>query len=158
MSKVALAFLAVVLLAGEAGAAVFSISLDAASVNFGSIVPGSASELGAGGHHNEVTAASDGGVAYYIKIYDTAPLACVSFTIPNSNFEWLASYMDGQGVLAAGAYQAFSTSPALAYSAAGNDLTGTPVHVRFRYKLTVPGAQGAGFYTTTVVYLLTETL
>lgn len=159
MTKAALVSLAILFLsAREAGAAVFSLTLDAASVGFGLIAPGESRELGVGGYHNELTAVSDGAVPYFIKIYDSAPLTCGLQTVSNANFEWLASYSDGQGTVAAGGYQPFSLSPALVYTAAGTDLTGVPVKIRFRYRLTIPGGQAAGTYTTTIVYLLTETL
>ena len=144
--------------AAAAAADTFTIGVDVNALDFGGQLPGANASLGGAGYFNEVTTISDHNAAYYLKIYDTAPLTSGSRAIPNSCFRWLTTYTDGAGTLNYVDGHTFDTTPILAYTAAGADLTGTAVHTRFRYTVVVPDNQVAGTYLTTVIYLLTETL
>ncbi len=154
--------LAIIIVVAREGRATFNITANN-SLNFDSnMEPGSTHYL-----NESVGIKSDQSAVYYFKISVIHPMTNgvnQSYTIPNSNLLWEVNSLSGEhGTLnhAMAVYQAFISAPPenpdLVYTSDPADINNS-VNVGFIYKLIVPLGQLAGTYTTTITYLLTESL
>ena len=136
------------------------LSTDHRAVSFGVMKPGEEKTLSqSGSFHNEITCASTGGVAWYVKISLLQPLSAGGEIIPPEALQWQLTQTDGHGsVSSQNQFRNFSLAPDLVYISASDEAAGTPVHFQFRYALTLPEAQVAGVYQTTIRLTLTEVL
>ena len=136
-------------------------STDHRSLSFGLMRLGEEKILAqSGSFHNEVTCASTGGAAWYLKVNLVTPFSSGADEIPVEAFRWQLTQTDGTGsVVSQNQFRPFSLTPDLVYiSGPGEDTSGTPVHLQLRYSLTIPNTQTAGSYLTTVRFTLTEVL
>ena len=113
-----------------------------------------------GSYHNEVTCSSTGGAPWYLKISLLRPLSSGADEIPLEAFKWQLARATGTGsVVSQSQFRPFTLIPDLVYvSGPGEDASGIPVRLQFRYSLAIPQAQTAGSYLTTIRFTLTEVL
>ncbi len=136
-------------------------STDHRSLSFGLMRLGEEKILAqSGSFHNEVTCSSTGGNTWYLKISLLTPLSSGADEIPIEAFQWQLTRANGTGsVVSQSQFRPFSLMPDLVYiSGPGEETSGTPVRLQFRYSLAIPHTQTAGSYLTTVRFTLTEVL
>ena len=112
-----------------------------------------------GSYHNQVICASTGEATWYLKVNLLQPLTSGGEQIPLEHFTWQLSRVDGNGRVAQQSRpRSFSLSPDLVYLSGPGEASGTPVTLKFQYSLTIPEAQVAGVYQTTIRFTMTEIL
>ena len=155
---------------------VFSLNLDAYSVDFGSVRYGEWKEVPSGaGYANRAVCKSNTGNPWQMMIRADGPLSSSNDSIPLSNLKWMSSYVgnaaspyqdlsSGLRHKPAEGYIEFATSDELVYTSGTsptlNDNSNLPegTEIQFKYSLQVPSdpAPLGGSYTTVIRYTMTE--
>jgi hypothetical protein len=134
----------------------FRLSVDRGSIDFGSMKPGEAKD-NVPGEGIIVTAKTNTGNPWYLKISNDSPLSSGPYVIPNSNFIWYG-WTDGAGTWYGTGTNPLTFAPELMYASGvsekNNMPDGTNNHLKF--KLTIPRGQPGGKYMSTVKLTLTE--
>jgi hypothetical protein len=134
----------------------FRLSVDRGTIDFENMSPGQTKDNvpveGA-----IVTAMTNTGNPWYLKISNNSPLSSGPYVIPNSNFIWYG-WTDGTGIWQGTGTDAINFVPSLVYSSGAGETmnlpNGTTNHLKF--KLTIPKGQPGGKYISNVVLTLTE--
>ena len=148
----------------NAGFATFDMSLAAgySSIDFGPMELGEEKTIsGRGGYEHQFNLTSDNGRRWYLKAQLVRPFTSGAYSIPAENLQWIVEQViNGRGIVSASLSSArpFSSSPALIYTSADTDNTGTEVQIRLRYKLSIPDKQAAGAYTAQIRFIMVEQL
>ncbi len=137
-------------------ASVFELNIDNSSILIDRLKPGEVkNDIPSGGVL--VTAKTNNGKPWFVKISNDSPFSNGSTTIPNANFSW-KGWTEGTGRWFGTGDEKITLTPALAYASSnveGNNLPdGTKNH--FIFKLAVPEKQAPGIYTTVVQFTMTE--
>lgn len=156
-----LGFIVAILLAWQGPAwAGLTLTTDHRSLVFGLMQLGESKELAQfGTYHNELTCTSTNGQTWYLKIQVLQPLSNGAETMPAERMEWQAETPEGIGTLQnPNHYTPFSVMPQLVYLSGPNEAGGGTIHLRLKYRLTVPEDQISGAYQATMRFTLTEVL
>ena len=157
----ALCFIAAIMLAWQGPAwAGLTLTTDNRSLFFGAMQLGESKELAQfGSYHNELTCASTSGLTWYLKVQVLQPLSAGVEAIPAEQMEWQAETPEGIGTLTTpNQYTPFSVMPQLVYMSGPSEAGGGTIHLRLKYRLTIPEEQVSGAYQATVRFTLTEVL
>lgn len=164
LKKLLIAFIFVFLILPPQALATFEMSMGAGyrSIDFGPMELGEEKTLsGRGGYEHQFNFTSDKGRTWYFKAQLIRPFSSGRHSIPVENLQWIVEEVRyGRGVVSASisAPSSFSNFPALIYTSADTDNTGTEVQVRLRYKLKIPEEQAAGAYTAHIRFIMVEQL
>jgi len=135
---------------------VFELGIDYGLVDFGKMKPGD-TKWNMPSSGITITAKTNNGKPWYLKVSNDSPFTSGSDVIQNSNFMW-SGWSDGSGVWYGTGNDKIATTPTLVYaSGSGEDNNlpdGTNNHMKF--KLAVPKNQRPGSYITTVKFTMTE--
>lgn len=145
---------------------VFNIDLDKNNIDFGQVRPGECKNLGEGSYHNQVTCKSNNGRSWCLTISLPGPLIGMrkGGKIPSSNFKYMPILNSGAKRVGTGTvngqytYKELSSENSQVYTSSVEDALANLVDVQFQYSLSIPDNATADYYTTTVVYTLTEML
>ena len=142
---------------------IFSLSLDTASIDFGTVEVGKFEELPEGsGYLNKANCKSNNGNVWRLIIQANNNLSSGANEIPINNLKWLMTYTSGLNPLIphppGQGYVDFKTSPEVVYESTAAEGSNLPngTDVQFKYAVYLPDSQAAGNYQTTVIYTLTE--
>lgn len=144
--------------------ATFDISLTEGSraIDFGTMKMGEEKMLsGRGNYEQEFNFISDNARIWYFKAQLAMPFTNGIYSIPAENFQWIVEEVkNGQGNVSTNILtpSSFLSYPALIYTSAGSDNTGTEVKIRLKYKLQIPEKQPAGSYTAQIRFIMIEEL
>lgn len=134
----------------------FQLSIDRGTVDFETLLPGQEKE-NVPAEGVIVTAKTNMGNPWHLKISDSSPLTSGPNMIPNSNFYWYG-WTDGTGRWYGTGEDNLSPVPQLVYSSGAGESNnlpdGTFNHLKFRLK--VPQKQRPGKYISTIKLTLTE--
>jgi hypothetical protein len=159
-----IAFILVFLLLPPQALATFEMSLGAGyrSIDFGPMELGQEKTLSRrGGYEHQFNLTSDNARTWYFKAQLIRPFTSGRHSIPVENLQWIVEEVrSGRGIVSTGISRpsSFSRFPALIYTSADSDNSGTEVQVRLRYKLTIPDEQAAGAYTAHIRFIMVEQL
>lgn len=135
---------------------VFELSIDQGVVDFGRMKPGE-TKWNIPSSGISVTARTNSGKPWYLKISSATPFSYGPNMIPYSKFVW-TGWTDGAGKWYGTGNNSMTPTPSLVYSSGlgeeNNLPNGTGNH--FKFKLSVPENQAPGVYTTTVKFTMTE--
>ncbi|MFH0886899.1 MAG: hypothetical protein V1843_01900 [bacterium] len=142
--------------------AVFSLTLDTSTIDFGTVSTGEFKEIPPGsGYHNKVTCSSNNGNIWRLLIQADSDLIAGVSSIPVNNMKWLSVYASGSGTVnhpSSQGYVDFALSPELVYESTQSEGANLPngTDVQFKYAMYMPQNQPAGTYQTTILYTMTE--
>ena len=135
--------------------AAFELIVNSDSFDFARLMPGQTGEI-ARAEGIVVTGASSGGNPWYLKVSAVKPLSSGSDFISNENFSWYSS-TEGKGESFGSAEKSFSDPSSTAYISSLDEANSSEKVVnKFKFKLFVPEETKAGYYTTTVMFTMTE--
>lgn len=137
-------------------ASVFELSIDQGFIDFGRMRPGETrGNMPSAGLL--VTAKTNSGRPWSLKISDSSAFSSGPYTIPNDNFIW-SGWTDGAGRWYGTGKESMTITPTLVYGSGAGEETNLPNGVtnHFRFKLNVPSNQRPGTYQTTVKFTMTE--
>lgn len=140
---------------------VFKIDLDKNNIDFGQVRPGESKNLGEGNYHNQVTCQSNNGRSWCLTISLPNFLtgAHKGEKIPISNFKYMPGWTNGTGTVDSQyAYKELSSENSQVYTSSVEDAMANLIDIQFQYSLSIPDNATADYYTTTVVYTMTEML
>ena len=135
---------------------IFKMSLDRADINFRDMLPGQTREnIPETGI--KVTSYSNTGRQWFIKLNTVSDLRDGERTIDSKYFQWYG-WTEGKGKWTGTGGDVFKQTPALAYISDSSEYVNLPngVDNYFKFRLTVPQNQVAGFYETIVQFTMTE--
>jgi len=159
-----IAFLFILFVLPKQAFATFDISLTEGSraIDFGTMKMGEEKMIsGRGDYEQQFNFISDNARIWYFKAQLVMPFSNGTYSIPAENFQWMVQEVkNGQGAVSANILMPspFLSYPALIYTSAGSDNTGTEVKIRLRYKLEIPKRQPAGSYTAQIRFIMVEEL
>ena len=134
----------------------FRLSIDRGAIDFEKMSPGETKDnMPVEGII--ITAKTNVGNPWYLKVSNDSPLSSGPYIIPNTNFIWYG-WTDGTGRWYGNGDDQLSLVPSLMYSSSfieSNNLPdGTKNHLKL--KLTVPKGQAGGKYISNVKFTMTE--
>jgi len=133
----------------------FNLTVNTDSFDFARMAPGQKGEM----NRSEgvaVAASSGSGNPWYLKVSTTRPLTSGSNTIPNENFTWYGS-SEGSGEWRGLNEKNMADQSAAAYVSSVDEADrSTRVTNKFKFRLHVPEDTKPGYYTTTVMFTMTE--
>ncbi len=134
----------------------FRLSVDKNRIDFGLIKPGERIEFYPGRYYNQVTALSNNGKTWYLKMSLPHDLqGARGRIIPRQSLKWQVHSTDGQGIKQDG-WNSFQQQSTLVYTSGPQDSQGNEVKIRLKYALDTPGDAIAGYYQATIYYTITE--
>jgi len=133
----------------------FSLMVNSDSFDFARMAPGQTAEM-TRSEGIAVTGASTSGNPWYLKVTAEKPLASGISYIPNENFSWYGT-SEGSGTWYGAKERNFADPQEIAYisSADEADTSGKAIN-NFKFKLHAPEDTKPGYYTTTVMFTMTE--
>lgn len=135
---------------------VFKLSLDRNDINFRDLAPGESRdnipETGI-----KVTSFSNTGRQWYLKLNSVSDLRDGERIIDSKNFQWYG-WSEGKGKWTGTGSDIVKQTPALAYVADSTEFNNLPdgIDNYFKFRISVPQNQPAGFYETVVQFTMTE--
>jgi len=133
----------------------FALIVNSDSFDFSRLMPGQTGEI-ARAEGIVVAGASSGGNPWYLKVSAVKPLSSGSDFISNENFSWYSS-TEGKGESFGSAEKSFSDPSNTAYISSLDEANSSEKVVnKFKFKLFVPEETKPGYYTTTVMFTMTE--
>ncbi len=141
--------------------AVFEVDTDDINIDFGFMNIGEWQELRERGtYQNEVKCKSDKGNLWYLKVHALNDFRAGANTMPCSNLKWqVISAENGNGIISnENTFTDFTTTPQLLYTSGPSDSAGQEIKIRLTYAISIPKAQPAGNYRTTIRFTMTEFL
>jgi spore coat protein U-like protein len=135
---------------------VFELSIDQGVIDFGRMRPGDVKwNIPSSGI--TVTARTNNGKPWYLKVSAATPFSFGSYMIPYSKFVW-TGWTDGAGRWYGTGNNFMTPTPSLVYASGLGEENNLPngTNNHFKFKLTVPENQAPGVYTTTVKFTMTE--
>jgi len=134
----------------------FRLSIDRGTIDFENMSPGTTKD-NVPVEGVIVTAKTNTGRPWFLKISNDSPLSSGPYMIPNSNFIWYG-WTDGSGTWYGNGTDTMNFVPSLVYSSSPTEMNnlpdGTGNHLKF--KLTIPRGQPGGKYLSNVKLTLTE--
>ncbi len=124
----------------------FSLSVSPASLNFGSVDPGTTT----GPLDFFITCATNNNMPWHVTMNVLSELTSGQYTIPNENFHWYNA-QTGYG------FGTMSITPFTIYEASQDEyVTSQPIQLHMQFNISVPQYQHVGQYTSTLVVTMTE--
>ena len=138
-------------------AQVFGVEVTRSNLVFENAQPGRETIIGDGGTLNQVTCRSNTGRPWYLnaQVRSLSHLQ-QSMNLPAGSLKWRLVTSTGQGEMLRGEFRGFSDEPSVIYTAAGDDLRGRLVELKFEYSLAVPSDAPAGTYVGQLVFTMAE--
>ncbi|OGI09399.1 MAG: hypothetical protein A2Y40_01875 [Candidatus Margulisbacteria bacterium GWF2_35_9] len=138
---------------------IFSLEIDRHIVDFKTLLPGQMMRDMPDNEGVKVTAKSNNGNGWVLKISNLAELSDGSELIPNKYFYW-SGYpsRSASGTWYGKGTDNLSLTPVLAYSASMSEYNNYPAgtDLYFKFDLKVPDKQKSGIYRSIVAFTLTE--
>jgi len=136
----------------------FKLTLDRATLDFGSIKPGERVELYPAEPFHQITCISNNKKNWYLKISVPADInGPGGQSLPKDRLKWQIFWTNGSGVKKEG-WESLQDKTTVVYTSGPLDSQGDEVNIKLRYALDVPGNAPAGHYTAVLIYTITESL